>query len=149
MAFWLGLLYNILNKGFNDLNIEIMIRNSVTLEKSKSFALKIINLYRQLAIEKNEYVLSKQILKSGTSIGANLTEAMYGHSEKDFLAKAYISFKECAETHYWLELLHNAGYINDEEFTPLNKDCQEILRLLSSSTKTLSQKLKTPKTSNS
>ena len=109
------------------------------MEKSKDFALRVVRLYKYLCDEKHEYVLSKQLLRCGTSIGANLSEAMYGISRKDFLSKAYISLKECAETNYWLELLHNAEYLNDTEYESIAKDCTELLKLLTSITKTTTQ----------
>lgn len=86
---------------------------------------------------KNEYVLSKQILRSGTSIGANLAEGECASSEKDFLNKLYIALKECNETIYWLELLHETDYIDSQQYSQLSEQCLEIKRMLSSSTKTL------------
>ena len=88
-----------------------MEKENVIVEKSKSFALRIIRLYRYLCGEKNEYILSKQLLRSGTSIGANVKEAIRGQSKADFYAKMNISLKEASETEYWLELLHESGYI--------------------------------------
>jgi len=104
--------------------------------KSLAFAKRIIKLYKHLCEEKKEFVISKQILRSGTSIGANVVEAEYGISKKDFLAKMYIAFKECAETIYWLELLWSSDYISEKEYTSLNKDCDELRKILSSITKT-------------
>ena len=89
-----------------------------------------------LSDEKKEYILSKQLLKSGTSIGANIAEANCAFSKKDFLAKMYIAFKECAETEYWLELLFDSGIMNEQEFQSMIDDCREIKKLLSSVTKT-------------
>ncbi|GHS84899.1 hypothetical protein FACS1894201_03920 [Bacteroidia bacterium] len=109
--------------------------------KSKRFAVRIVNLYRYLCDNKREFVLSKQILRSGTSIGANLAEAEYGISEKDFLAKVYIALKEAAETVYWLDLLFETTYINQSEYESIKSDCEEILKMLKSTTKTLSKKL--------
>lgn len=106
------------------------------LGKSKAFAVRIIKLYKYLTESKNEYVLSKQLLRSGTSIGANITEAECGFSRKDFLAKMYIAFKECAETKYWLELLHETDYITENEFNSIVTDCEELLKLLTAITKT-------------
>ena len=107
------------------------------LAKSKAFALRMVRLYRYLCDEKHEYVLSKQIVRSGTSIGANITEAEYGVSKNDFYAKMYIALKECAETKYWLELLHESNYLETDAFRSLMKDCSELLRILSSITKTI------------
>ncbi|MBR0101379.1 MAG: four helix bundle protein [Treponema sp.] len=104
-------------------------------EKSKKFAIKIIKLYKILSDTKHEYVLSKQILKSGTSIGANVCEAQCGQSKADFYAKMYIAYKESSETKYWLELLHETNYISQEQFEELNSDNQEILRILAKITK--------------
>ena len=106
--------------------------NSVTLDKSKDFAIRIVKLYKYLREDKREYVMSKQLLRCGTSIGANLTEALYGISRKDFLAKVSISLKECAETKYWLELLNRTGYLNDNEFKSIFDDCTELIKLLAS-----------------
>jgi four helix bundle protein len=110
-------------------------------EKSKKFVILIIGIYQSLCKEKKEFVLSKQLLRSGTSIGANLTEAECAISKKDFLAKVYISFKECAETKYWLELLHETEYLDSEIFETAMTKCKELLRMLSSTTKTLKQQL--------
>jgi four helix bundle protein len=111
--------------------------------KSKKFAVRIINLYKMLTEQKKEYVLSKQMLRSGTSIGANLAEAEYGISKKDFLAKVHIALKECSETLYWLELLFETNYINEKEFESINKDALELLKMLTASAKTTSKNLKT------
>ena len=105
--------------------------------KSKQFALRIIQLYKFLRWEKKEFVLSTQILRSGTSIGANLAEAECAFSKKDFASKVYIALKECSETRYWLELLRESAFIDEELFRSLYSDCQEIMRILSSTTKTL------------
>lgn len=106
--------------------------DSVTLDKSKDFAIRIVKLYKYLREDKREYVMSKQLLRCGTSIGANLTEALYGISRKDFLAKVSISLKECAETKYWLELLNRTEYLNDNEFKSIFDDCTELIKLLAS-----------------
>ena len=119
-----------------------MARDSVTLDKSKNFAIRIVRLYQYLCTEKKEFVLSKQLLRSGTSIGANLAEAIYGISDKDFLSKIYISLKECAETNYWLELLFKKDYLTEQQYQSINEDCTELIKLLTSSAKTMSTKLK-------
>ena len=106
--------------------------------KSKKFALRIIELYKYLCAEKKEYVLSKQVLRSGTSIGANLAEAECAISRKDFLAKVYVALKECSETQYWLELLSESGFIDKNLFESLFADCNEITRMLSATTKKMS-----------
>ena len=109
---------------------------NVILEKSKRFALRIIKLYKYLMAEHSEYVLSKQILRSGTSIGANAREATRGQSKADFYAKMNIALKECSETEYWLELLHESDYISEKAFLDLHHDCLELLKILVAITKT-------------
>jgi four helix bundle protein len=109
--------------------------------KSKKFAVRIVNLYKHLSAEKKEFVLSKQLLRSGTSIGANLAEAEYGISDKDFLSKVYIALKEAAETIYWIDILFDTDYITLAEYDSLKQDCEEILKMLKATTKTLSTKL--------
>ena len=108
---------------------------NVGLEKSRKFAIRIYNLYRYLCDTKHEYTLAKQLLRSGTSIGANLSEAQYSVSKKEFLVKASISLKECAETEFWLDLLKEINLINQNEYNSIIQDCKEILRLLISITK--------------
>ena len=107
------------------------------VDKSKAFALRIIKLYKYLCKEQNEYVLSKQILRSGTSIGANVKEAIRGQSKPDFYAKLNIALKEASETEYWLELLHETGYIPVEQYKPLQNDCGSIRRMLIASINTV------------
>ncbi len=113
--------------------------------KSKVFAKNIIFLYQKILAEKREYVLSKQLLRCGTSIGANLAESECAISTNDFLSKVYISLKEASETIFWLDLLHETGYICINDYTRLKKDCEEIKRMLSATTKTIVTKLKTSK----
>lgn len=105
--------------------------------KSKRFAIRIVNMYKYLCSEKKEYILSKQVLRSGTSIGANIAEAECAISRNDFLSKLYISLKECNETAYWLELLHETDYLDDDMFESILNDCLELKRILSASTKTI------------
>ena len=116
--------------------------DSVIRDKSKMFAIRIVRLYRHLCDEKKEWVLSKQLLRSGTSIGANIVEAQAAMSKKDFLAKMYISFKECCETEYWLELLHETGYLSDFEFESVHQDNNTLKKMLSSITFTTSKNTK-------
>ena len=104
--------------------------------KSRQFAIDIINLYKSLVEDKKEYVLSKQVLRSGTSIGANVVEAEAGISKKDFLAKMYISFKECCETEFWLDIMHETEYIDDKTFNVLMPKCSELNKMLTAITKT-------------
>ena len=106
--------------------------------KSKQFAIRIVKLYQYLCNDKKEYTLSKQLLRSGTSIGANLAESECAISKKDFFAKVYIALKECSETLYWLELLYETDYLTQPEYLSMKADCDEIKRMLSSTTKTLS-----------
>lgn len=101
------------------------------------FAVRIVRLYQYLVTCKKETVLSKQILRCGTSIGANLREAEEGVSRKEFEAKVYIALKEARETEYWLELLERTNYISEEEYRSINSDCEEILKILVSITRTL------------
>ena len=115
--------------------------DSAIRDKSKLFAIRIVKLYRYLCSEKKEYILSKQLLRSGTSIGANVVEALASISKKEFLSKMYISFKECCETEYWLDLLHDTNYLSDEEYESIYKDNIELKKLLSSITYTTYQNL--------
>lgn len=112
---------------------------NVVEEKSKNFALRIIRMYQHLSGEKNEFVLSKQVLRSGTSIGANVREGERGQTKADFYAKMNIALKEASETAYWLELLHESGYISPEQFSSINADCDELIRILVSITKSQKQ----------
>jgi four helix bundle protein len=109
-----------------------MDENNVIKEKSKSFAIRIINLYKYLTINasQKEYVLSKQVLRSGTSIGANVKEALRGQSKADFRAKMNIALKEASETEYWLELLNETEYISKESFDSIISDNVEIIKIL-------------------
>jgi len=109
---------------------------NIGLEKSRKFAIRIYNLYKHLCDKKREYTLAKQLLRSGTSIGANLSEAQYAVSKREFLVKATISIKECAETEYWLDLLKETGLINQNEYNSIMPDCKELLKLQISITKT-------------
>lgn len=114
--------------------------DNVIVEKSKNFSLKIIRIYKILCDDKREFILSKQILRSGTSIGANVKEAIRGQSKADFYAKLFIALKEASETEYWLELLHESGYLSEENFSSIYPDCQEIIKILVAITKTKNSK---------
>ena len=107
-----------------------MERENVLLDKSKKFALEIIKLYKGLCSEQKEFVLSKQLLRSGTSIGANAREAKRAQSKPDFNAKLHISLKEAEESEYWLELLYESDYLIKETFDKIYSDCEEIIRIL-------------------
>ena len=111
-------------------------KDNIILSKSKSFAVRIVRLCRYLQEEKREFVLSKQLLRCGTSIGANVHEGKYAQSAGDFISKNSIALKEAAETEYWLELLHTTGYITQAEYDSIAADCSELVRLLSSIVKT-------------
>lgn len=114
-----------------------MLNENTVRFKSKKFAVRIVRLYQHLTEKKKEYVLSKQVLRSGTGIGANLAESECAISKKDFLSKEYIALKECTETMYWLELLLDTDYISKPEFDSIYFDCEEIKKKLQASTKTL------------
>lgn len=105
-------------------------------QKSKQFAVRIIRVYQYLTSEKKEFVLSKQLLRSGTSIGANMAEGECSISKRDFLNKMYISLKECNESLYWLDLLFETDYLSEREYASLRRDCDELRKMLSSITKT-------------
>ncbi|MDY2915253.1 MAG: four helix bundle protein [Alloprevotella sp.] len=109
---------------------------SIVANKSRQFAVRIIRLGQYLQTEKKEFILSNQIIRSGTSIGANIVEALKAISQKEFLQKMYIAFKECNETMYWLDLLYATDYLSEQQFQSLNNDCAELQKILSSITKT-------------
>ena len=113
-----------------------MKKNNIVQIKCCEFALLCIKLFQNLSKNKKEYILSKQILRSGTSIGANIEEAIGGQSTKDFLHKLSISYKEARETHYWLRLLRDSTYISKEESIVLIEKCEELLRIIGSIQKT-------------
>ena len=115
-------------------------------EKSKRFAVRIVRLYQYLCSEKKEFVISKQLLRSGTSIGANLSEAECAVSKSDFLSKIYISLKETAETMYWLELLFKTEYLTAPQYLSLYRDALELRKMLSSTTKTMYHRMHNIKT---
>lgn len=111
-------------------------KENVLIDKSIIFASRIIKLHRYLIKNKKETIVSKQIVRSGTSIGANINEANYGQSKADFIAKLHIALKETAETEYWLKLLAMSEYITEEMGVSLLKDCLEIKRILIASINT-------------
>lgn len=117
-----------------------MKKNNVVRVKSYAFAIRIVNLYKYLCKEHKEYVLSKQLLRSGTSIGANIEEAIGGQSEKDFFAKITIAYKETREIHYWIRLLKDTGFLTQEQKDDLSKDIEELLRIIGSIQKTVKLK---------
>ena len=109
--------------------------DNVIVCKSKDFAIRIVRAYKYLTQEKNEFVMSKQLLRSGTSIGANVKEAVRGQSKADFYSKLNISLKEASETEYWLEILYETEYIDEKLFNSIYADCQEIIKILVAITK--------------
>ena len=113
--------------------------NYTVEEKSFAFAVRIVNVYKYLTSEKKEFVLTKQLLRCGTSIGANITEAQQAQSRADFIAKLSIALKEACETNYWLRLLHATNFLSEAEFHSLVDDCQEIEKMLTSIIKTSKQ----------
>lgn len=112
-----------------------MSTDSILKRKSMDFAIRIVSLYKYLGTEHHEFILSKQILRSGTSIGANIAEAIYGSSRKDFVAKLQIAQKETAETLYWLELLNSTDYLSDRLYQSLSEECRQLLAMLIASIK--------------
>lgn len=113
-----------------------MARESIVGDKSLAFGKRIAKCYRHLRYTKKEATMSNQLLRSGTSIGANIREGLYAQSRKDFISKLNIALKESAETDYWLEIIHSAEYFTDEEYQSLKNDNDELLRLLTSIIKT-------------
>ena len=111
--------------------------DNVILVKSKEFALHIIDLYKHLCHDKKEFVISKQLLRCGTSIGANAKEASFAQSKADFIAKLYISLKEAGETEYWLELLLESKFISKEQFDVVYYKNKEIIKIITSILKTI------------
>ena len=107
-----------------------MDNDNIIAVKSKAFAIRTVNLYKYLLHTKKEFILSKQFVRSGTSIGANVKEAIQGQSKKDFLSKLQVSLKEASETEYWLDLLVSSDYITGEQYESINADCAELLKLL-------------------
>ena len=108
-------------------------------EKSLDFAIRIVRLYKHICETNDEYVLSKQLLKSGTSIGANVREAIGGQSKEDFIAKMHIALKEAYETEYWLELLYRTDYLTEKEYESIFTDCRELTNILASILKTMKE----------
>ena len=117
------------------------IDDNVLVNKSFNFAVRVINLYKYLCDDKQEYVLSKQLLRCGTSIGANINESQEAQSKKDFLSKLSISLKEARESKYWIELLKETKYLTDKEANSLLVDLTEIIKLLVSIIKTTKKNL--------
>ncbi|MDR0803850.1 MAG: four helix bundle protein [Rickettsiales bacterium] len=112
--------------------LEIGMAESIILIKSEAFADRIIKLYKFLCYEKQEYIISKQIFRSGTSIGANIAESMYAESKKDFISKLAIAQKETAETLYWLRRLQAGQFINTSQYENIYADCTELIKIITS-----------------
>ena len=112
--------------------------DSVLEEKSIEFSVRIVNAYKYIIAKHKEFVMSKQLLRCGTSIGANIAEARRGYSRADFAAKLGIALKEAGEVEYWLKILHRTGYLDDSQYKSLNADIQEIIRILVKSCTTAS-----------
>ncbi len=115
-------------------------KRAIIEEKSMDFAIRIVKLYRYLKEDKKERIMSKQLMRSGTSIGANVSEAQMGQTKADFYAKIAIALKEAYESYYWLRLLHATDYLSDKEFISLESDIKEILAILISISNTKKQK---------
>ena len=112
---------------------------NVIVEKSFDFAVRIVKLHKYLTREHKEFVLSKQLLRSGTSIGANVSEAQRGQSKADFTAKMSIALKEASESEYWIKLLYHTEYLSKEQYNSLNADIQELIGLLMAICRTSNQ----------
>ena len=113
---------------------------SIMLDKAKDFAVEIINMCKDIKETKRESVLTNQLMRSGTSIGANIHESKYAHGTADFISKMQIALKECYESEYWLELLNRTGYIDDETYKSIINACGQIRRMLISSINTVKEK---------
>jgi four helix bundle protein len=110
--------------------------DNLIIDKSFNFAIRIVHLYQFLCKEHKEFVLSKQVLRAGTSIGANVNEATQGQSKKDFLSKMNIALKEAVETKYWIKLLIQTEYLTDKQGDSIQKDCEEVIKILHAIVKT-------------
>ena len=119
----------------------VMITDNVTQDKSYRFAIRIVKAYRYLINEQKEFVLSKQLLRSGTAIGALVREGVHAQSRPDFLNKMNVALKEAYETEYWISLLYDTGYISAEVYQSIHEDCIELVKLLSSTVKTMKDSL--------
>ena len=113
---------------------------SIMLDKAKDFAVEIINMCKSIKETKRESVLTNQLMRSGTSIGANIHESKYAHGTADFISKMQIALKECYESEFWLELLNRTGYIDDEQYKSIINNCGQIRRMLISSINTVKEK---------
>jgi four helix bundle protein len=124
---------------FKRIKLKKIMKDNIVKDKSFELARKIVFLYQYLTREKHEYVLSKQVLRSGTSVGANISEGTAGQSKKDFCNRLSIAYKESRETEFWLKLLCSTGYLTSEKASAAMKYCDEVIRILNSILKTASQ----------
>ncbi len=113
---------------------------SIMLDKAKDFAVEVINLCKTIKESKRESVITNQLMRSGTSIGANIHESKYAHGTADFISKMQIALKECYESEYWLELLYRTGYIDDKQYKTITNNCGQIRRMLISSINTVKER---------
>lgn len=120
----------------------IVMKESIIKVKSYSFAVRVVKLYQYIISEKKEFVLSKQLLRSGTSVGANIREAEHSESKNDFIHKLAVAQKEINECIYWVELLKDTGYISISQYYSINKDASEIIKMITSIIKTTKANLK-------
>ena len=114
--------------------------DNIILKKSYDFAVRCVNLYKYLCNEKHDFVIGKQLMRSGTSVGANVKEAIRGASKADFIAKLNIALKEASESEFWIEVLRDTDYLSSQEAESMLCDCQEILKLLTSIVKSSNEK---------
>jgi four helix bundle protein len=119
-----------------------MKKQNIIMDKSYAFALRIIKAYKFLSVEQREFILSKQLLRSGTAIGALVKESEHAQSKADFISKMSIALKEANETEYWLMLLKDSNFFDEKSYQSINNDCQEVLSLLVSIIKTAKENLK-------
>ena len=117
----------------------VIMSDSIMLDKAKDFAVDIVNLCRNIKETKRETVLTNQLLRAGTSVGANIHESKYAHGTSDFISKMQIALKECYESEYWLELLNRTSYIPDEQYKSIQNNCGQIRRMLISSINTVKE----------
>jgi four helix bundle protein len=118
-----------------------IMKENVILVKSKAYAIRIVKLSKYMKRQHHEFVLSQQVLRSGTSIGANVAESEYAISRKEFLSKLYIALKECGETLYWLDVIYRSSYITDRMYVSMQADCMELMRILQSITKSTKENM--------
>lgn len=117
-------------------------KESILRNKSKELAKNIVLLCKTVKLNKKESVITNQLLRSGTSIGANIYEAQFAHGKRDFISKLEIALKECNESRYWLDLLYETEYITEDEFTQIQNDCKIVMKMLIASINTVKKNLK-------